>query len=327
MRRPGISLILGFTLLSLAHLSGSGVVSAASLDSLRIVVLGSSTAAGTGPSSRDSAWVWRYRAHLALIRPASIVHNLAVGGYTTYHVLPSGTSSRNDRPRPDRRHNLSAALALEPDAVVINLPSNDAAEDYSIREQIRNYGILRDSAAVAGVPIWVATTQPRNLNDRGRAKLVEMRDSTYSLFGDHTIDFWTGLALDDGRIDPAVNSGDGVHLNDAGHRLLFRRVVASSILSVVSGIEEMPPADLRSAVVYPNPARGRVTLQIQGHSPGEATVELFDIVGRRLGRSHQMRLHPGDNRLPIDLANNAHGLLVARVRMGNTVGNVAFVAY
>ncbi len=57
-----------------------------------------------------------------------------------------------------------------------------------------------------------------------------LKDSTYALFGDKTIDFWTISALKNGSINPVYNSGDGVHLNDEGHRLLFEEVRKKIIL-------------------------------------------------------------------------------------------------
>jgi hypothetical protein len=58
---------------------------------------------------------------------------------------------------------------------------------------------------------------------------MAMRDSTLARFGARAIDFWTGLAQQDGSIDPAFDSGDGVHLNDAGHEILFRRAVDAGV--------------------------------------------------------------------------------------------------
>ena len=54
-----------------------------------LVILGSSTAAGTGPSSPDSTWVNRYRNFLQGINPDNLVTNLAIGGTTTYHIMPN----------------------------------------------------------------------------------------------------------------------------------------------------------------------------------------------------------------------------------------------
>ncbi len=193
-------------------------------DSIKIVVLGSSTAFGTGPSHPDSAWVNLFRAYVQSIWKNSEVINLAKGGYVTYHILPSGFKSPESRPKPDPQRNITKALSLKPTAIIINLPSNDASLDYSIKEQLSNYGMVLSLAKLKNIPVWVATTQPRNLSLSGRLNLIEMRDSTFTRF-ENPIDFWTGLAEKNGKIKQEYNSGDNVHLNNEAHRILFERVV------------------------------------------------------------------------------------------------------
>jgi lysophospholipase L1-like esterase len=194
-------------------------------DSINIVVLGSSTAFGVGPTSKDSTWVNRYKRYAKKTNPKISIHNLAVGGYTTYHILPNGFIPPANRPIPIMEHNITKALEFKPTAIIINLPSNDAARGYSIDEQISNYRIIIEKANAEYVPLWVATTQPCNYDSLTRATLMEMRDSTYSIWGEYAIDFWNGIADSIGRINPKFDSGDGVHLNNVGHRILFNRVV------------------------------------------------------------------------------------------------------
>ena len=150
--------------------------------------------------------------------------NLAVGGYSTYHIMPDNFLPPPSRPKPDRNNNITRALSFNPTAIIINLPSNDADYGYSVSEQLENYDTIRALIDSHGIPLWVATTQPRNLSSTGRQNLLEMRDSTFTRFA-NPIDFWTVLAEEDGRIKPQYNSGDGVHLNDAAHRILFDRAV------------------------------------------------------------------------------------------------------
>ena len=194
-----------------------------------VVVLGSSTAAGYGPSVPDSAWVNRYRASVQAFDPSNQVTNLAVGGFRTYHIMPTGFVPPVGRPAPDPAQNITQALALVPDLLIINLPSNDARFGYPVSEQLANYDIILAQAAAQAVPGWIATTQPRNLSVAGRANLMEMRDSTFTRFGDFAVDFWNTLALSDGTINPLYDRGDGIHLNDAGHRILLERVTAKGI--------------------------------------------------------------------------------------------------
>ena len=55
-----------------------------------IVVLGSSTAAAAGLTDPSTSWVNRYAA--AVSKDGVRVVNLAVGGYTTYQIQPTGTA-------------------------------------------------------------------------------------------------------------------------------------------------------------------------------------------------------------------------------------------
>jgi lysophospholipase L1-like esterase len=191
---------------------------------IKIVVLGSSTAAGTGPTHPDSAWVNRFRTFVQQSWPGSEVINLAVGGYKTYQILPDNIVPQPNRPEPDPDHNITKALSFYPTAIIINLPSNDASFGYSVKEQLANYDTIRSITIANKIPLWIATTQPRNLSDEGRKNLMDMRDSTFTRFK-NPIDFWTGLAEENGNIKSQYNCGDDIHLNDAAHRILFKRAV------------------------------------------------------------------------------------------------------
>jgi hypothetical protein len=194
-----------------------------------IVVLGSSTAEGIGPSNRNNAWVNRYRVFLQHLDPKHAVTNLARGGYTTYHVMPDDNVPPAGRPSPDRERNITKALSLKPTAIIINLPSNDATSGYTVQEQLANYSAVLARANAQKVPVWLTTTQPRNLSEAQRQNLMAMRDSTLARFGDKAIDFWNGIADANGRILPPYDSGDGIHLNDAAHGILFERAVAAEV--------------------------------------------------------------------------------------------------
>ncbi|HVB03993.1 MAG TPA: SGNH/GDSL hydrolase family protein [Chitinophagaceae bacterium] len=196
----------------------------------RIVILGSSTAYGTGANPiSDSSWVARYTRYLKSINPAYTVVNLAEGGYDTYQIQADGYLPPKGRKLPDTSRNISKALSLDPDAIIINLPSNDAAENLTQQEQKANFERVARLADKSHVPLWVTTTQPRNLSGTKLHKLVQMRDWIYSFFGKKSIDFWTGLAQASGTQIKEYGAGDGIHLNNAGHRILYLRVVSADI--------------------------------------------------------------------------------------------------
>ncbi|HET7541600.1 MAG TPA: SGNH/GDSL hydrolase family protein [Polyangiaceae bacterium] len=195
-----------------------------------IVVLGSSTSAGTGPKDPKNAWVSRYRARLAEQFPNVQLVNLAVGGYSTFEIQPSGFHPPPNRPAPVEGKNISAALALKPSAIVVNLPSNDQANGYPLNEQLANYDRVATLAKNAHVPLWISTPQPRNFNDSAQIEaLIRTRDAIGERFAPRTLDFWTPFASANGFIKGRYNAGDGTHLNDDAHAILASIVEAARI--------------------------------------------------------------------------------------------------
>jgi len=191
-----------------------------------IVVLGSSTSAGTGANPPDSAYVNRLRAHIAGVDTTYKVLNLAVGGFTSYHVMPTSFVPPGGRPTPRATNNITYALEYNPKAIFINLPSNDAASSYTMAEQIANFDTLVAVANRNNVKLWITTTQPRNLSSQPQLDLLTgMRDSIFTRYAQYAVDFWTTLAQPNGFIVQAYNSGDGIHLNNAGHRIIYQRAV------------------------------------------------------------------------------------------------------
>lgn len=188
-----------------------------------IVVLGSSTAAGAGASVSDSSWVSRFRTELSRLDTRFSVVNLAKGGYTTRHVKAEGEGM-------DSLRNIQMALSLCPSAIVVNLPSNDAAKRIPFEETANHFRDMDAAARDAGVPIWWASPQPRNhLKADQQALQRRTLDFVREVFGNRVLDFWSGLATPADSIQPHLDSGDGVHLADAGHRILFDRVWSSQI--------------------------------------------------------------------------------------------------
>ncbi|MCD4736624.1 MAG: SGNH/GDSL hydrolase family protein, partial [Bacteroidales bacterium] len=188
----------------------------------KIVVLGSSTAAGAGVSNPDSAWVNRYRNALQAINPQNEVINLAQGGYVTYRIMPDDfISPVPNRPVPNPDHNITKAISLAPDAIIINLPSND--RQYPAWEQLSNFDSLFNHGFNNGIPVWICTVQPI-LDPYWAAYQTNVKDSILILFGNYTIDFWTILADSNGILKPEY-AADNVHLNDAGHAILAQRAL------------------------------------------------------------------------------------------------------
>lgn len=190
----------------------------------RIVVLGSSTAEGAGATPRDSSWVNRFAAYLA-DNPSFEVINLGKGGYTSFHILPTGTVTPGVTIDIDQERNITKALSYKPLAIIVNMPSNDAKQNFTMEQQMFNFNLIAQAAASAGVEIFFATTQPRNFNNPLQIQIQEeVRDAILAKYETNAVDFWTGIADKNGFIRVDYDSGDGVHLNNAGHKILFHRV-------------------------------------------------------------------------------------------------------
>jgi lysophospholipase L1-like esterase len=216
--------------------SGSSGADSRCTSNLTFVILGSSTAAGAGARPISMSWANRYATYLAHTSVNNVVINRASGGYTTYHCLPTGTPPTPNRPNPDVTRNITYALAQHPSAIILSLPTNDVALGYAVEETERNFQTIAAAARAARVPLWISTSQPRNLTDAKRANLVIVRDFIFQTFGSNALDFWTGLAAPDGTLLKACDSGDGTHPNNLGHAVLFRRLVAANLPEVVCGL-------------------------------------------------------------------------------------------
>ncbi len=214
-------------------------------DAHKIVIVGSSTAAGTGASPHDSSWAKKLSTYILRANPQAEVYNLALGGLNSYHLRPTGSIPPAGRPQPDESRNITAALALNPHAIIVNLPSNDAASAYTLQETQTNFNLIVSTADAAGVPVWVSTSQPRNgLPASQSASLLQLRDWVIQRFGAKAIDFWATVGNTDGSISSAFDAGDGIHLNNYGHHILFSRTVLERIWDTIclrKGNSNIPP--------------------------------------------------------------------------------------
>jgi lysophospholipase L1-like esterase len=214
-----------------------------------IVVMGSSTAAGSGATVYDSAWVGRlthyYRQNINVGNPDTVVQNLGFFGATTYQEMPTGfVSSVPNRPAPNENINVTKALSFHPDIVIINLPNNDivnlVSPSATPHEIMDNFRIMYQAITATGAKCFITTSQPRNdinttTNFFQRQQLRALVDSINNAFGLHAINFWDDLVSTDGLYslrDDVRDPASDYHLNNKGHRLVYERVVAKSIFSI-----------------------------------------------------------------------------------------------
>ena len=229
----------------------------------KIVIIGSSTAYGSGATPIDSSWARKFAGYVGRQNSQTSIVNLGQPGFTTYHVMPTGYIPPPTRPFPvDVTHNITTALALKPDAIILNLPSNDIGLGVPVSEVKANFDLLVAKADSAKVPVWVTTTQPRNtLSPAEKLMQVELKDWILQHYGNKAVDFWTDIANPDFTIAAFYSANDGVHVNNEGHDLFFKRMVEEKIWDTIC---------LRKTVNIPLP----VTLAQFKATYNGATVEL-----------------------------------------------------
>ena len=191
--------------------------------SFSLAVIGSSTAAGQGASRPDRAWVAQIGK--ALVAETSFrVSNLAVEGYTTGDLLPGSGSPGN----------IDDAIDGRPDLILVALAgSNDIALGTSSAEFFSRLSRLRDRAQAAAIPTFFVSTAPKDLSDAERQKLADWATSMAQRFescwvpaaaayAPCFVDVFDVLADAELNLAAKFDSGDGIHLNDAGHAVVFR---------------------------------------------------------------------------------------------------------
>lgn len=215
-------------------------VSVVSIAQKRIVVMGSSTAAGSNASTYNNAWAGKLQTHFrknTTDGADTLVHNIAYWGYTTYHAMPTGFVPPAGRPVPDVNYNITKALSFNPEVVIINFPSNDVVFGYGKKEMMDNLRTMRSLVTAAGAKCYVTTSQPRNDQPFSmRQALREIVDSVNNTFEYYAIDFWTDLVTNDGQylLRPEVVYGNPLidyHINDLGHDLVFQRVIGKALFA------------------------------------------------------------------------------------------------
>jgi acyl-CoA thioesterase I len=223
----------------------------------KIVVVGSSTAYGFGATPdppRDSSWVNRTKRYFRGLGIIDTLYNLGNPSTTTYAGMPTGfipptnvvvngiTYNRSSF-QPDSSHNISKALSFNPDIVIINYPTNDIGDDFLMKEEfLFNLRTMYVAVVAAGKVCYVTTTQPRNyLSAKEKDTLYIAKDSILQEYTYRSLNFYDTIVDPKGtptnpitlNINPIFDHGDGIHVNNAGHNLLFQVVMNRNIFPIV----------------------------------------------------------------------------------------------
>jgi hypothetical protein len=203
----------------------------------KIYIIGSSTSACVGPTNINDCYVSRLSAFYNQLAPLdTTVTTIAASGYNCYRGMPTGYippySGAEFQPNPAA--NITYALSNNPDVILVNYPSN-AYEFLPYDSIMYCLRTIKETANAAGKVCYITTSQPRTqFNAAARARLKVVRDSVMNAFGYFALNFWDGLTdPNDLSILPAYRvAGDDIHLNGAGHQLLFQRVQEKQVFNI-----------------------------------------------------------------------------------------------
>lgn len=180
----------------------------------RLVVIGSSTAAGIGASSPETSWVGLFKKWAKENRDWDVT-NLAVPGALTQDAVCTTPRSMTQK-----------AFDLGANYIIVSYPSNDAVAGVTSDQSIANIRGVIQCASAKGVKIILLSTLPRSGLTPQQRKSIEQFDQTLKTeVGGCFIDVKEHLA-DVSGLNPRLSfsAGDGIHFNNSGHAALFRLV-------------------------------------------------------------------------------------------------------
>lgn len=194
-----------------------------------IVGIGSSTMAGTGATTGNS-FASLFQTWLSSVSGnTGRFINAAQGSQDTTNGMPTGTSSA-----VNEHKNITMAMSARPTAIVIAFPSNDIANGLSANQYYTNILAMYNAARGNGIPCFVVSPQPRTgFTQVQQQALIDannlMKGSIPSEFYIEVLGLLTDTASSKpADINPLYSSGDGIHLNNAGH-LIIRNELVSKI--------------------------------------------------------------------------------------------------
>jgi hypothetical protein len=255
-----------------------------------IAVIGSSTAAGyhlpdyvngnimtnnrnaENDNDPPNSWVNRLRRYYMGLNLLGELYNFSITGQDINQAMPDGAVNPPGQKGPDPRNNVTRALSVHPDIILINFPTNGfhRLPDNDVMARIHT---IYDAATANGHTIcYICTTQPRASLEwpdiQSRQRLKALRDRIIADFPDNSIDFYTPFVDDRAELSPGVananylgikpeyDQGDAIHLNETGHLLLFNAVLAKNIIPVpnlplkVSGLHVKRIDDTHISVTF-----------------------------------------------------------------------------
>jgi len=220
-----------------------------------IVIIGSSTAEGTGANTQANSWAGLFNTWLdANYNEGWNLVNLAKAGYTSNELISTGDPERN----------ITKALTYEPVLLIINLPSNDLAANIPTATFMANLTAIKQAAESNGAKVLITTTQPRNFSTLAQREILQAQaNEIISTFGASSVSTYFTLAAADKTIATAYAYGDGIHLNNSGHAVVFQAVKAKAEFLLNKTVLSFTSTNAPSFVKIISQGNGQALLEIK----------------------------------------------------------------
>lgn len=191
----------------------------------RLAGIGSSTLSGTGPTV--AAERIGDRIQTALNTYNGRFYNNAISGKDSSHGLPTGQTFAQPN------INITMAISSRPDAILVMFPSNDIQNGFTANEFAQHLIDIFNEGQKYGIPTFITGTQPRDgYTAPQQALLVDtnnlLKAAIPAKFFIDVLDLLRDTTNPGGKtaqILPAYAAGDTIHLNGAGHSILFNAIM------------------------------------------------------------------------------------------------------
>jgi lysophospholipase L1-like esterase len=157
---------------------------------------------------------------------------------------------------------LPEILAHQPETAILMIGGNDLLYGYPATQWQGQYSLLVSQLQAQGVKVKYCLPSPRTALDL--RPLVNWISSTFPAAD--VIDTWTPFLQGSFGLNPAYDSGDGVHPNDAGH-LLIGQIIATNLVAAAS----VPP---RSQLLAPFAQNSTMNLTLSGQAGNTYAIEV-----------------------------------------------------
>ncbi len=115
------------------------------------------------------------------------------------------------------------------------------------------------------------------------------------------------------RNSAAITSGL-VHVLPSGESFVLYDATGTSVGD--EDYTDLPSSDFQLIHAYPNPFNPSTQIVVDVRTGFSATMQVFDIMGRRVLSTYNLRLTPGRNTIPLDLKHVSSGVYVVRISSG-----------